>query len=132
MTEMLTLAKQAKKEVSVLTTQQKNDALLKMADMLIENNDKILEANKADIENARGTVSEVMLDRLMLNTERIAAMADGIRSVAKLPDPVGITLDEFTRNDGLKITKVSVPMGVIAIIYESRPNVTSDAAALAL
>ena len=132
MTEMLTLAKQAKKEVSVLTTQQKNDALLKMADMLIENNDKILEANKADIEKARGTVSEVMLDRLMLNTERIAAMADGIRSVAKLPDPVGITLDEFTRNDGLKITKVSVPMGVIAIIYESRPNVTSDAAALAL
>lgn len=100
--------------------------------MLIENNDKILEANKADIEKARGTVSEVMLDRLMLNTERIAAMADGIRSVAKLPDPVGITLDEFTRNDGLKITKVSVPMGVIAIIYESRPNVTSDAAALAL
>ena len=68
MTEMLTLAKQAKKEVSVLTTQQKNDALLKMADMLIENNDKILEANKADIEKARGTVSEVMLDRLMLNT----------------------------------------------------------------
>lgn len=132
MIDMLTAARQAKKEVSVLTEKQKNNALLKMADALVSDTQKIIGANKIDIEKARGTVSEVMIDRLMLNAERIAAMADGIRAVAKLPDPVGLTLDDFTRQDGLRITKVSVPIGVIAIIYESRPNVTSDAAALSL
>ena len=92
----------------------------------------ILSANALDLEASRGTVSQVMLDRLLLTPARIEAMAKGIREVAALPDPVGILLEEHTRPDGLKIRKKSVPMGVIAIIYESRPNVTSDAAALAL
>ena len=132
MNAMLTAAKQAKFEVNQLTTQQKNDALNAMADALLEHQDSILAANAMDLDAARGHVADVMLDRLLLTPQRIAGMAAGIRDVANLPDPVGNVLDEFTRSDGLKIRKVSVPMGVIAIIYESRPNVTSDAAALAL
>ena len=132
MIEMLKAAKAAKVQVSCLTTQQKNAALEAMADALEKYEAQILEANALDLEKAKGTVSDVMLDRLMLNSARIAGMAKGIRDVVKLPDPVGLLLDEHTREDGLKIQKVSVPMGVIAIIYESRPNVTSDAAALAL
>ena len=132
MTEMLKAAKAAKVQVSCLTTAQKNAALEAMADALIAKEAAILEANALDLEKAKGTVSDVMLDRLMLNSARIAGMAKGIRDVVKLPDPVGLLLDEHTREDGLNIRKVSVPMGVIAIIYESRPNVTSDAAALAL
>ena len=132
MNAMLTAAKQAKFEVNQLTTQQKNDALNAMADALLEHQDAILAANAMDLDAARGHVADVMLDRLLLTPQRIAGMAAGIRDVANLPDPVGNVLDEFTRSDGLKIRKVSVPMGVIAIIYESRPNVTSDAAALAL
>ena len=132
MTDMLKAAKAAKVQVSCLSTDQKNAALEAMADALIKNEAAILEANALDLEKAKGTVSDVMLDRLMLDSKRIAGMAKGIRDVAKLPDPVGLLLDEHTRDDGLNIRKVSVPMGVIAIIYESRPNVTSDAAALAL
>lgn len=132
MIELLTAAKAAKMGVASLTTEQKNNALLKMADALIKNTDKILSANAVDIERSRGVISDVMIDRLMLNADRIKGMADGIRDVAKLPDPIGHTLKEYIREDGLKITRVSVPIGVIAIIYESRPNVTSDAAALAL
>ena len=132
MTEMLKAAKAAKMAVSCLSTDQKNAALEAMADALLENEAAILEANAQDLEKAKGTVSDVMLDRLMLNSARIAGMAKGIRDVVMLPDPVGLLLDEHTRQDGLNIRKVSVPMGVIAIIYESRPNVTSDAAALAL
>ena len=132
MTEMLKKAKIAKATVSLLTTQQKNAALEAMAEALLKNEAKILEANAQDIANASDTISKVMIDRLMLNPARIAGMAQGIRDVVKLPDPVGLLLDEYTRADGLNIQKVSVPMGVIAIIYESRPNVTSDAAALAL
>ena len=132
MTEMLKAAKAAKMAVSCLSTAQKNAALEAMADALLENEAAILEANALDLEKAKGTVSDVMLDRLMLNSARIAGMAKGIRDVVKLPDPVGLLLDEHTREDGLNIRKISVPMGVIAIIYESRPNVTSDAAALAL
>ena len=132
MTEMLKAAKAAKMAVSCLSTAQKNAALEAMADALLENEAAILEANAQDLEKAKGTVSDVMLDRLMLNSARIAGMAKGIRDVVKLPDPVGLLLDEHTREDGLNIRKISVPMGVIAIIYESRPNVTSDAAALAL
>ena len=132
MTNLLTAARTAKAQVSLLTTEQKNNALLKMADALIKNTDKILSANAIDVENSRGVISNVMIDRLMLNEARVKAMADGIRDVAKLPDPVGHTLKEYVREDGLKITRVSVPIGVIAIIYESRPNVTSDAAALSL
>ena len=132
MKTMLENAKAAKAQVAKLTTQEKNDALLAMADALLSHQEDILTANAADLEAAKGTVAQVMLDRLLLNEQRIAAMAQGIREVAALPDPVGRTLAEHTRPDGLKIQKVSVPMGVIAIIYESRPNVTSDAAALAL
>ena len=132
MKTMLENAKAAKAQVAKLTTQEKNDALLAMADALLSHQEAILAANAADLEAAKGTVAQVMLDRLLLNEQRIAAMAQGIREVAALPDPVGRTLAEHIRPDGLKIQKVSVPMGVIAIIYESRPNVTSDAAALAL
>ena len=132
MKKMLEAAKAAKSQISCLTEQEKNAALHAMADSLIACENAILEANMLDLEAARGQVSDVMLDRLRLTSERIAGMAKGIREVAELPDPVGLTLDSHTRSDGLKIDKVSVPMGVIAIIYESRPNVTSDAAALAL
>ena len=131
MKTMLTAAKAAKFSVTALTTEQKNAALEAMAQALIDNQDTILAANAMDIENATGKVPQVMLDRLLLTADRIAGMAKGIREVAALPDPVGHLLERHTRADGLQIDKVSVPMGVIAIIYESRPNVTSDAAALA-
>ena len=129
---MLEAAKAAKFSVTALTTDQKNAALEAMAQALIDGQDNILAANAQDMENARGKVAQVMLDRLLLTPDRIAGMAKGIREVAALPDPVGHLLERHTRADGLQIDKVSVPMGVIAIIYESRPNVTSDAAALAL
>ena len=129
---MLEAAKAAKFSVTALTTDQKNAALEAMAQALIDEQDNILAANAQDMENARGKVAQVMLDRLLLTPDRIAGMAKGIREVAALPDPVGHLLERHTRADGLQIDKVSVPMGVIAIIYESRPNVTSDAAALAL
>lgn len=132
MQTMLENARAAKATISRLTTQEKNDALNAMADALLAHQEAILAANALDLDAARETVSSVMLDRLLLNEGRIAAMAQGIRDVAKLPDPVGLVLDRHVREDGLEIEKVSVPMGVIAIIYESRPNVTSDAAALAL
>ena len=132
MKDMLNAAKAAKFQIAKLTTEQKNAALEAMAQALVSSQDEILAANALDLEAARGTVSDVMLDRLQLTAARIAGMAQGIREVAALPDPVGHLLEEYTRQDGLKIRRVSVPMGVIAIIYESRPNVTSDAAALAL
>ena len=132
MYEMLKVAKAAKKEVASLTADQKNQALEAMAASLLAHEAEILQANMEDLEQAKGTVSNVMLDRLALNPQRIAAMAAGILEVASLPDPVGKLLDQHTRSDGLQIQKISVPMGVIAIIYESRPNVTADAAALAL
>ena len=132
MIELLTAAKAAKNEVARLTTAQKNAALLAMADALLAQQEAILAANAQDMAQAQGSVSQVMLDRLSLTAARIEAMAKGIRDVAALPDPVGRVLDSHTRADGLLIQKVSVPIGVIAIIYESRPNVTSDAAALAL
>ena len=132
MKTMLTAAKAAKYEVSQLTTEAKNAALNAMADALIQYEAEILAANALDLEAARGTVSDVMLDRLLLTPARIAGMAQGIREVAQLPDPVGAILEEYVRQDGLVIQKTAVPMGVIAIIYESRPNVTSDATALAL
>ena len=132
MNQMFLAAKAAKPEVSRLTTQQKNAALEAMASALLENEAAILAANAQDLAAAKGTVSDVMLDRLALSSARIAGMAQGIRDVCKLPDPVGRILEEYVRPDGLKIQKTSVAVGVIAIIYESRPNVTSDAAALAL
>ena len=132
MKTMLENAKAAKTEISRLTTEQKNAALNAMADALIAGEAHILAANALDLEATKGAVSNVMLDRLLLTSQRIAGMAEGIRQVAALPDPVGRILEEYTRSDGLLIQKTAVPMGVIAIIYESRPNVTSDAAALAL
>ena len=111
-------------------TEQKNKALLSMADSLVENTDRILEANAEDVINAKGKISDVMIDRLSLDEKRIASMAEGIREVAALEDPCGRVLDEIRRDNGMVIRKVSVPFGVVAIIYESRPNVTSDAAAL--
>ena len=132
MIQMLTRAKAAKAAVAALSTEAKNAALEAMASALVAHQEEILAANKLDLDNAPSSVSTVMLDRLMLNADRIAGMAKGILDVVKLPDPVGLTLDEHIRDDGLVIRKTSVPMGVIAIIYESRPNVTSDAAALAL
>ena len=132
MKEMLIKAKSAKFEITKLTTQEKNAALAAMADALLSQQQEILAANALDMAAAKGKVSDVMLDRLCLTPERIAGMAKGIRDVIALPDPVGHILESHTRQDGLLIQRVSVPMGVIAIIYESRPNVTSDAAALAL
>ena len=132
MNTMLTAAQAAKMEIARLTTKQKNDALMAMAQALVDHAEAILSANAQDMEAAKGTVSDVMLDRLQLTQARINAMAEGIRQVASLPDPVGKVLEECTRSDGLIIQKTSVPIGVIAIIYESRPNVTSDAAALTL
>ena len=132
MKELLEQAKAAKPRVAALGTEEKNRGLLAMADSLEAHAGKILKANAEDLTEAQGKISDVMLDRLRLTEDRIRAMAQGIRQVAALPDPVGLTLDSHTRPDGLKIDKVSVPMGVIAIIYESRPNVTSDAAALTL
>lgn len=132
MTEMLQAARAAKAQISALTPEQKNLALEAMAQALLDNQQQILAANAEDMATASSAISSVMLDRLRLTPERIISMAQGIRDVAKLPDPVGTILDEFTRQDGLRIRKVSAPIGVIAIIYESRPNVTSDAAALTL
>ena len=114
-----------------LETQIKNTALLKMAECLVDSADEILLANAKDVENAKGKIADVMIDRLRLDFDRIKAMAKGIKDVAALPDHVGETLLETKHQNGLIIKKVSIPFGVVAIIYESRPNVTSDAAALA-
>ena len=130
--EILTEAKKVKTKLASLSEKEKNAALLKMADALIENTDEILIANKSDLERAKGTISDVMLDRLALTKERIEGMANGIKEVVMLPDPVGNVLNRVERPNGIVIEKTTVPMGVTAIIYESRPNVTSDAAALSL
>ena len=130
--ELLQNAKAAKGRMALADTRTKNQALLAMADALEAHSADILAANALDLEAAKGTVSEVMLDRLALSSDRIAGMAAGLREVVELPDPVGAVLSRVERPNGLVIEKTAVPMGVIAIIYESRPNVTSDAAALAL
>ena len=130
--ELLTQAKAAKAAMALADTASKNQALLAMAGALEAHKADILAANALDLEGARGTISQVMLDRLALSESRIAGMAQGIREVAALPDPVGEVLARVERPNGLVIQRTAVPMGVIAIIYESRPNVTSDAAALAL
>jgi glutamate-5-semialdehyde dehydrogenase len=130
--ELLEKARGAKGAMALADTERKNQALLEMARALEGRTADILAANGRDLEAARGTISEVMLDRLALSPERIAGMAQGMREVAALPDPVGAVLSRVERPNGMVIEKTAVPMGVIAIIYESRPNVTSDAAALAL
>lgn len=128
--EILSAAKKEKK--TFLTESEKNKCLEFMAECLIEDADSILRENEIDIKNAEGRISEVMLDRLRLTKSRIEDMAEGIRKVAVLPDPTERVIEEIKREDGLLIQKVSVPLGVVAIIYESRPNVTSDAASLAI
>lgn len=130
--ELLIKAKNAKSQLSMVSVEEINKGLFSMADSLMENTDTILAENRKDLEKARGTVSDVMLDRLSLSPERIEGMAEGIRQVAALPSPVGRVLKTAQREDGLLIEKTAVALGVVAIIYESRPNVTSDAAALAL
>ena len=130
--ELLLRAREARSALAGADTGTKNRALENMAQALLDRTEAILAANRADLEDARGHISPVMLDRLALNEGRVAGMAEGLRQVAALPDPVGRVLSTVERPNGLTIRKVSVPMGVIAIIYESRPNVTSDAAALAL
>ena len=130
--EILRSARAACPALRCANENQKNAALLAMADSLWSQRNQILSANTQDLDSARCHISDVMLDRLALTEARISAMADGVRQVAALPDPVGQVLRTVERPNGLVIRKVSVPMGVVAIIYESRPNVTSDAAALAL
>ena len=127
--EILQKAK-AVSQNAALTTEIKNNALTAMAKALLLATDEILAANQIDMQNAKGKISDTMLDRLMLNSDRIKAMAKGIEDVRDLPDNVGKVLSTHTLQNGLIINKVAVPIGVVAIIYESRPNVTSDAAAL--
>lgn len=128
--EILSLAKNAKADVKRLTSEEKNRAISAMADKLLEDADYILCENEKDVSDARGKISDVMIDRLSLTKNRIKSMADGMRDVMRLPDPNGRVLSTVNRPNGLVIEKTAVPMGVIGIIYESRPNVTSDAAVL--
>ena len=134
--QMAQLAKQAKaasRELARLTTAEKNECLIAMADALEQNRDDLKKANARDMETAAQLgLSPAMLDRLQLDDPRIAAMAKGLREIAALPDPVGRILDERLRPNGLKLQKISTPIGVVVIIYESRPNVTADAAGLCL
>ena len=130
--EQLQAAQSAKNVLASADTQWKNNALFAMADSLETAQEDILAANQKDLSAAKGVISEVMLDRLALSSARIRDMAQGIRAVADLPDPVGRVLSEELRPNGLVIRRTRVPMGVVAIIYESRPDVTSDVAALTI
>ena len=131
MTRLAQQAKAASRELAKLTTAEKNACLLAMATALEQNADAIKQANALDMEfGASHGLSAAMLDRLKLDDKRIAGMAKGLREVAALPDPIGKILDERTRPNGLKLQKISTPIGVVVIIYESRPNVTADAASL--
>src|SRR3954468_21588194 len=135
LTEQMTLlgrqAKAASRQLARLTTAQKNSCLEAMADALESNAKAIQEANARDMDAAKNSgLSSAMLDRLKMHENRIASMAGGLREVSALPDPVGRLLDERVRPNGLKLQKISTPIGVVVIIYESRPNVTADAASL--
>jgi glutamate-5-semialdehyde dehydrogenase len=131
MTRLARQAREASRELAKLSTREKNDCLLAMADALEKNSTAIKEANALDMEaGAKSGLSSAMLDRLNLDDKRISTMAKGLREVAALPDPVGKILDERVRPNGLELQKISTPIGVIVIIYESRPNVTADAASL--
>ena len=126
-------AKQAEKTLATASTELKNKALENMAQELISATSEILSANAEDMKNARANgVAQVMLDRLLLTEDRIVGMAKGITDIVRLPDPIGVTLSEIKRPNGMTVKKITVPLGVIAVIYEARPNVTSDAAALCL
>ena len=126
-------ARAASLELAAAPAELKNAALMRLAELLFENAPEILEANARDLEKAeKAGLSKPMLERLSLDERKIAAMADGVRQVASLPDPVGEVIESSVRPNGLKIEKVRTPIGVIGIIYESRPNVTVDCAALCL
>ncbi|KRE38170.1 glutamate-5-semialdehyde dehydrogenase [Paenibacillus sp. Soil522] len=125
-----TLARGATPLLANVSAKRKNEALDRMADALLRNTPNIIEANAADLARGREKLSASLLDRLMLNEKRIEAIAQGLRLIAGLPDPLGETLQEFSRPNGLRIEKVRVPLGVIGIIYEARPNVTVDAVGL--
>lgn len=126
-------AKEAEKKLMISSTEEKNNALMKIAEALVENAEQIIEENKKDLKNGEENgMAKAMLDRLKLDKDRIEGMAKGVRDVVDLPDPVGKVLNTTIRPNGLKIEKVATPLGVIAVIFEARPNVTSDAAALCL
>lgn len=126
-------AKAASKSLALCSEERKNAALKAISEALINNSQSIIDANKIDLENGKnGGLTATILDRLELNDKRICDMAKGVEELINLPDPIGLVLDETVRPNGIKITKISVPMGVIGIIYEARPNVTSDAAAICL
>ena len=130
--DILKKTKAAWKHINNASAETKNALLLAMADSLERNRAVILVENRADMEAARGHISDVMLDRLYLDEKRLAAMAEGVRAIAALPDHTGRILSEVHRPNGMTIYKKQVPLGLVAIIYESRPNVTSDAAGLTL
>ena len=130
--EIIRRTRAARTSLHTLTAEDRSRLLLAMADSLRQHTEDILRINTQDIDAARGKISDVMLDRLRLDESRIAAMADGVCAVAGLPDHTGRILSEIKRPNGMTIYKKQVPLGLVAIIYESRPNVTSDAAALAI
>lgn len=132
MIEMFKRTKRASRLLAVASSEMRNLALEKIAQGLERNAESILAANEMDIQRAKGVIGDVMIDRLHLTAARIADMAKGVREVAALPDPLARTLEQVERPNGLRIEKVAVPLGVVAIIYESRPNVTADAAALCI
>ncbi|MBQ6539862.1 MAG: gamma-glutamyl-phosphate reductase, partial [Oscillospiraceae bacterium] len=129
-TEILKLAKAASPSLMAAGETKRNSAINNMADMIVRDTEMILCANSMDLTAAEGILSPSMMDRLRLTPGRIAGMADAMRQVAKLPDPLGQVLEKGTRPNGLEISKVTVPLGLVSIIYEARPNVTSDAAVL--
>src|SRR5213594_606918 len=123
-------AREAARALALCPTKTKNDALIQMARGLMEKTETLLEANRADLERARGRVARAFLDRLTLTESRVEEMAQGLREIAALPDPVGTVVESWRRPNGIEISRVRVPLGVIGFIYESRPNVTADAAGL--
>src|SRR2546422_1054643 len=123
-------AREAARALALCPTKTKNDALAQMARGLVEKSEALLEANRADLERARGRVTKAFLDRLTLTEARVEEMAQGLREIAALPDPVGAVVESWRRPNGIEISRVRVPLGVVAFIYESRPNVTAGAAGL--
>ncbi|MBP3631517.1 MAG: gamma-glutamyl-phosphate reductase, partial [Oscillospiraceae bacterium] len=130
--DILKKTRAARSSLAALDETAKNRILLAMAEALMAAEDDILAENAADMTAARGHINDVMLDRLRLDHDRLAGMAEGVRAIAALPDHTGRVLSEVHRPNGLVVRKVQVPLGLVSIIYESRPNVTSDAAALAV
>jgi glutamate-5-semialdehyde dehydrogenase len=132
-TEACERAKRAARELATATTASKDRALERLAELLDERKAEVLEANAADLADERAAgLTEALRDRLALTEERVGAMAEGVRAIAALRDPIGEEIERRTLDDGLDLRKVRVPLGVVAVIYEARPNVTVDCAALTL